>query len=307
MLTIVGRSFLSGTQQLYAHVWGPMETASVERALLLEAATGLVEIADRFWSAGAADPGTYPVEAHHGLAQIEGNSFWFAHRNSVINAVLGLFPPVGTIADIGGGNGFVSWNLTRRGYSCIVIEPGDDAANNAHDRGLTVVKAPFNRMLFQQGSLAAVGLFDVIEHIVDEQNFLTDCMTALAPGGNIYVTAPAFQFLWSSDDVYAKHQRRYNRMSLTNALTGAGFEVLFVSYFFSLLAPPLFFLRTLPSVLGFRNVATSHDALKHHGRAGGGFAEAVRRVLAFERIAIAKGAKLPVGTSLIAVARKRVA
>ncbi len=281
-----------------------MKTAAAERALLLEAGTGLVEIADRMWIASRNASVSYPAEAHSSLAQIEATSFWFAHRNDVINTVLARFAPAGPIVDVGGGNGFVSSDLVRRGHSCIVIEPGDDAARIAHHRGLTVVKAPFDRMLFRPGAVAALGLFDVIEHNADDVGFLADCLDVLAPGGHVYVTVPALRWLWSSDDDYAGHQRRYSRSTLAHALARAGFDVRFVSYFFSALVPPLFLLRTLPSALGLRKVTTPKDAVGHHS-AGGRLANFARRAFAFERAAIGRDMTLPFGTSLVAVARRR--
>jgi len=281
-----------------------MNTAAAERALLSQAGAGLVEIADRLWIARRDAPVSYPADAHLSLAQIEERSFWFAHRNAIINATLARFAPAGPIVDIGGGNGFVSWGLARRGHCSIVVEPGEDAARTAHRRGLTVVQAPFDRMLFRQASLAALGLFDVVEHIADDHSFLADCLEVLAPRGLIYITVPASRWLWSSDDAYAGHQRRYTRASLRNVVTRAGFDVQLVSYFFSLLVPPVFVLRTLPSLLGLRQVTTPQEAVGHHG-ADGRLARLAMRAFVFERAAIRRGAWLPFGTSLVAVGKKR--
>ena len=281
-----------------------MNNPAAEHALLSRAGTGLVEIADRFWIANRETRVSYPAEAHLSLAQIEETSFWFGHRNAIISAVLSRFAPAGPIVDIGGGNGFVSWGLARRGHSCIVIEPGDDAAHTAHRRGLTVVKAPFDRMLFRQESLAALGLFDVVEHIADDHGFLADCRDVLAPRGLIYITVPALRWLWSSDDAYAGHQRRYTRASLARVLACAGFDVRFITYFFSVLVPPVLALRTLPSKLGLRKVTTPQEVVGHHG-AGSALAELATRAFAFERAAIHRGVALPFGTSLIAVGSKR--
>jgi hypothetical protein len=39
---------------------------------------------------------------------LEDSSFWFAHRNACLLAVLRQFPTIGPFFDVGGGNGFVA-------------------------------------------------------------------------------------------------------------------------------------------------------------------------------------------------------
>src|SRR5438093_11178646 len=233
---------------------------------VLTSAVGLRRVKENFWTAGEAQSRNYPAEIHARLAAAEETSFWFEHRNEVISLMVSRFPPAGPIVDIGGGNGFVARGLKQRGIPSIVIEPDEVGASVAHQRGLFVICAEFSRDLFRDQSLDAIGLFDVIEHIQDDVGFLSDCQNVLAPGGLIYLTIPALQSLWSSDDVFAKHCRRYSPRSFSALLQKAGFEPLAVSYFFSILVIPLYLFRTLPSRLNVRRIVTADDAFAHHRR-----------------------------------------
>ncbi len=274
-----------------------------EGEFLTQVAPGLIRGSDRFFTADKTDNVSYPLSAQAQLAVVEESSFWFRHRNDVIGSLVRQFPSSGPIVEIGGGNGYVSLGLSHLGFSTIVLEPGAAGAKIAHSRGLTVIHAGFTPETFIAGSLPAIGLFDVIEHIANAQEFLTNCRRALVPSGMIYITVPAFGALWSSDDEFAGHYRRYSHSSLTRVLRDAAFEIAFMSAFFSLLVVPLFLLRSLPSALGWRKVSTIEQAVAHH-QVSRRTSDILERLHRWEIAAIKNGHIVPVGTSLIAVARK---
>lgn len=259
-------------------------------------------VRSEFWTASDIAPVSYPGEAHAALAKIEETSFWFRHRNEIIGSAVEHFSKGKTFFEIGGGNGYVSLGLKKRGIVAVVVEPGPDGASIAHGRGLTVVNAAFSPELFAPESLPSVGLFDVIEHVADDREFLIGCRQALEPEGYLYITVPAHQTLWSVDDEYAGHYRRYSHARLVDVMKSAGFDVVKVTSFFSALVVPLFLFRTLPSKLKWRKVASANDAFTHH--ADGIGSRLVEKVIGFEIAAIASGRSLPIGTSLLAVARK---
>ena len=270
-----------------------------------EVALTLTKLKPRFWSSRQNEEVSYPAAAQARLALLEQSSFWFRHRNEIIGTVVRRFPPAGPLLDAGGGNGFVSLGLKQRGISTIVLEPGNDGASVAYDRGLTVIRAVLKPGLFASDKIPAIGLFDVIEHIADDVTFLKTCRAALTPGGYVYLTVPALGVLWSSDDEFAGHYRRYSRNTLAETLSKAGFELVALSAFFSVLVFPILLFRTLPSVMGQRQVRATDDALAHYASSQI-VARLMGRLLAFERALIARGRSIPVGSSLIAVARKPV-
>src|SRR5690606_21548140 len=127
--------------------------------------------------------------------------------------------PGGPIFDIGGGNGFVARGLAAAGFPAVVIEPGPTGARNAQARGLSpVVCAALDDAGFLPGSVPAAGLFDVLEHIEDDLGAMATLSALLPPGGRVYLTVPAYQWLWSSEDELGGHHRRYTRASLARAV-----------------------------------------------------------------------------------------
>jgi SAM-dependent methyltransferase len=184
--------------------------------------------------------------------------------------MLRVLPPSGLLLDVGGGNGFVSCAIERAGFEVALLEPGIAGAEAAKRRGLkTVICATFEGLELRAESIAAAGLFDVLEHISDDTAFLRRINDALTPGGRLYLTVPAREFLRSVEDTAAGHFRRYSPASLAEPLERAGFKVEFLTTIFWLLPVPIFLFRSLPSHLGIRrNAVLAHAQAEHLTRAG---------------------------------------
>lgn len=222
---------------------------------------------DGIWHGPKAASLSYPVGGNAECFQVEDCSFWFQHRNHcIVAAVKAHAPQHGkTIFDIGGGNGFVSKGLKDSGFEVALIEPGYQGAVNAKRRGIDpVICATTDAARLRRGSLPAVGLFDVIEHIQDDRTFLDLMASLLVKGGRLYATVPAHSCLWSEEDQRAGHFRRYDIAGLARLFTGCGFRVLYSTYIFRVFPLPIFLLRSLPHKLGLRRsqaeakIASSH-------------------------------------------------
>ncbi len=246
---------------------------------------------------------SYPSTGNEACFEIEDHSFWFQHRNRSIASIVRGFPPAGAIFDIGGGNGFVSLGLQKAGWQSIVVEPGNAGAINARGRGLeNVVCATLEDAGFRSHSLPAAGLFDVLEHIADDGEFLRTLRDRLIVGGRIYLTVPAYQWLWSAEDVSAGHFRRYTLSSLASVFGQSGFEIEFASYIFSPLPMPILLRRTIPSLLGRRNAGSSDEAIREL-RGSGTMLRLAGGALKWELRRLERKKTIPAGGSCLVVAR----
>ncbi len=223
-------------------------------------ATNLVVEGDRVWSSRNQSRISYPETGNKVCFQVEENSFWFKHRNNCILEVLSAYPPGGVLFDVGGGNGYVSLALQKSGMDTVLVEPGETGVANAKVRGVRpIVHATLQDAGFKRHMLPAVGMFDVLEHIQEDVAFLETIHAVLQPSGRLYLTVPAYQWLWSVVDDDSGHYRRYTIKSLSKVLTRAGFDVEFASYFFVAMVAPIFFFRHLPSSLGIRKSRKLED------------------------------------------------
>lgn len=279
--------------------------ADGEESLIGRYTSGLERSEDGVWYAGVRQRVSYPDEGAAACAALEDGSFWFRHRNRVILAAFERFPPPGLpIFDLGGGNGYVARGLVEAGFETVLVEPGESAARTAVRRGLrNVVCATVETAGFRPGSLPAAGMFDVLEHIDDHHAFLRTVRRILTPGGRLYLTVPAFGWLWSNEDEYAGHYRRYTPRTLRAALAATGFRVEYVGCFFASLTSALFALRTVPSALGLRRSPSEDSWRREHGSDSPRTGRLMGALLGFEVDRVRRGLRLPVGTSCLCVAR----
>lgn len=271
----------------------------------LAGSSGLVEQEPGFWV--AVDPAgevSYPDEGHELSHAVSETSFWFRHRTACVLAAMRRFPPAGAVVDVGGGTGHLTAAIQSAGHEAVLVEPGGGGARLARTRGVRpVVHATLETAAFCPGSLPSVGLFDVVEHIADDVQFLARVRDLVAPGGRVYMTVPAHAWLWSVEDERAGHHRRYTRDGLAAVVAGAGLELDLVTYFFRPLPLPILLLRALPSRFGVRSGGRETTEREHATR-GGLLSRIVSRSLAPEVARITNGRPMRVGASLLAVARR---
>lgn len=268
--------------------------------------SGLALGNDGIWYAGDEQAISYPTDGNRQVFEVENHSFWFRHRNQCIVAVAREFPPPANTAifDIGGGNGFVSMGLKNAGFEVVLIEPGPQGALNAKHRGLShVICGTTTSANIQAGSLGAVGLFDVIEHLEDDSEFLHSIRKLLQTGGRLYATVPAYSWLWSSEDQAAGHFKRYQLKTLCKLLNSTGFEVNFSTYFFMFLPLPIFVLRALPYRMGLAKAEnTRKNVARDHGVDDSQLNRLMTSIHQHEVKQIAKGKQIPFGGSCLVVA-----
>ncbi len=262
---------------------------------------------DGIWYSNDTQDISYPSDGNEACFAIEDNSFWFKHRNNCIISVVKLYPPEdnGTIFDIGGGNGFVSLALAASGFDVALVEPGRAGASNAKHRGLdTVICATTTTARFKPHSLSAIGLFDVVEHIEDDLSFLKSLRGLTKREGRLYVTVPAYSFLWSGEDVSAGHYRRYTRKSICKVIEHAGYEVEFSSYIFRFLPIPIALFRVLRYRMGLSFSEDNTTAVaRDHAVQGGVIANILTSVLNSEIENIENNKEMSFGGSCLIVAK----
>jgi len=264
-----------------------------------------LQFRDGLWQPAAVSAVSYPEEGNDVCFQVEDDSYWFAHRNECIRAVMQAFPPSGTFYDIGGGNGFVAMGLQQAALDVVLVEPGS-GARNAVKRGVkNVIHAALDDAGLNPQSLPAAGAFDVVEHIEDDLAFLTGVRRLLRPGGRFFCTVPAMQALWSDEDIRAGHYRRYSRRALSEVMQKAGLEVEFLSGLFAWLTLPVLALRALPyRIRGKRTRPRgSVESVQADHRLPGAVSGIIGKLHAWELSRLRRKRPIAFGTSLLCIAR----
>jgi len=234
------------------------------------------------------------------MRELEDRHWWFTARRRIVESVLArlLLGPGAPILDVGCGTGGNLAMLSRFG-AVMGAEYDATAALLARERGVApVARAALpDRLPFAASQFQLVTLFDVLEHIDDDQGSLTTLAGLLRPGGFLVLTVPAFPFLWSAHDTEHHHKRRYRAAQLRERITAAGLNVQWLSYYNSVLFPPVAMVRLLGKVVPHKSVG-SEVALPPAP-----LNTLLENVFAAERHWLGR-VPVPFGVSLMAVARK---
>ncbi len=259
----------------------------------------------------AVRPDSYDPRYFAEIAAVEDRHFWFTARNRLIReAVLGIvkdLPDKYRVIEVGCGTGVVLRELAKvcdRG-EVIGLDLYPEAVAFASKRsGCRVIVGDVTNPPVT-GEFDVVGLFDVLEHLNDEAKTLEALRCILKPHGTLVLTVPAHMSLWSYFDVAAHHCRRYDKASLISVLEKCGFEVEYLTEFMVFLFPVLWTLRRL------KGGTAKLDATETAKRTSGELKvvpilNSVLHVgISLERFAIRHRWRLPVGSSVLAIAHKR--
>lgn len=274
------------------------------KCLDLKEITDGLELRDGIWFSNSNVDVSFPEDGYNRCFQVETDSFWFIHRNDCIIETVKNFPPGDCFFDIGGGNGFVSLELEKNGINTCLVEPGIEGILNAQKRKLkNLVCASFEEAHFYKNSLPAVGIFDVLEHIHNDDAFLSGLSEALVYNGRLFLTAPAFNALWSPEDDYAGHFRRYTIKSISRKLEAVNFKVEYGSYIFSILPVPIFLFRSIPGRIFKKKQNRPEKMQKQCRKRTGTMGKILNSILKKELSMIKRKRKIAIGSSCLLVAR----
>lgn len=249
---------------------------------------------------------SYPKDGNQSCYQIEDKSFWFQHRNNIIAESVKKYNKENVFFDVGGGNGFVSKRLQDDGLDAYLIEPGVDGSKNAKNRGVNnVICSTIQDIGIDKKSVYSIGLFDVLEHIKEDTQFLNDINTYLKNDGYLYITVPAYGLLWSQEDIDAGHFRRYTIPSITKILSESGFRIEYSTYIFSILVIPIFLFRVLLKKLMKKKDENIIDKVKKdHKVKNTVLQKFLETVFTFELFLVRRNFKIPFGGSCFIISKK---
>lgn len=244
------------------------------------------------------DPAAYEL-----LAKAEASHFWFQARNLLIQWGLRQhFPHVMRYLEIGCGTGFVlkgvaeaypEANLTG---SEIFSAGLSYAAKLLPEVELLQMDA---RYIPYHEEFDVVGAFDVLEHIQDDESVLAGMRSALRPNGGIAITVPQHPWLWSRQDEYAHHVRRYKYGELRQKVINAGFSILLETSFVSLLLPAM-----MASRLTNRGKIVHGEGEMEELNIPYLMNEIFKTAMSVERWLIRIGMRLPFGGSVLLIAKR---
>ena len=133
--------------------------------------------------------------------------------------------------DVGAGNGAFMLEALRRAPKLEIL--GAEFSQAAIDIAAPQLRerlAPCDLQgpgpLPWGGHFQLITCMEVLEHLQDDELALAQIVEALAPGGRLFVSVPAWQSQWGPQDETAGHVRRYEPPVLRARLEAAGLRML---------------------------------------------------------------------------------
>lgn len=185
------------------------------------------------------------AEAYAEMALAQGKHWWYSGRREILRSqlqALGL-PEGADILEVGSGTG-ANLDLLAEFGKVLALEMRADAIALARMRlgatagDITMLRArcPEDLQSLTQ-KFDLICLFDVLEHIEQDELALAQLALLLKPGGRVMLTVPAYQWMWGPHDIHVHHKRRYTRKTLSLGCRRAGLPVARISYFNAFLFP----------------------------------------------------------------------
>ncbi len=164
--------------------------------------------------------------AYRQFLELEKSHWWFRGRRTVYFGLLEHHlrdARPRRVLDLGCGMGGFLEGLARIGGRVVPSDVSLESLARCAERGFPggVLSSGY-ALPFADGAFDLVCLFDAIEHIPDDARVMREVARVLAPGGRVFVSVPAYQFLFANNDRVAQHQRRYTRGRLGRVFEQAG-------------------------------------------------------------------------------------
>jgi SAM-dependent methyltransferase len=245
----------------------------------------------------------YRTEFYGEYAHLEERHFWFSVRCQLIVWALQKYcSSLASFFEVGCGTGYVLQSIGRA-FPQAKLYGSEMLTTGLRFAASRLPSATFIQMDARQipyvNEFDAIGAFDVLEHIEEDDVALKQAHGALKNEGILVLTVPQHAWLWSSIDQYSCHVRRYSAKELHSKVEAAGFEILRSTSFVSLLLPAMLLSRASKqdSTIAIDPMAE----LKIPSIVN----RTLRMLMSLEAWLIRCGISFPLGGSRLVVARKK--
>lgn len=236
------------------------------------------------------------------LAPLEAGHFWFRARNRLIIWALGKYcPAFRSFLEVGCGTGYVLSGIAKA-YPGVQLCGSEMLTAGlvfaaAREPNIDFMQMDARRIPFVD-EFDAIGAFDVLEHIKEDEQVLLEMHDALKPRGVMLLTVPQHKWLWSHFDNYSCHVQRYSSRELHAKIERMGFEIVRSTSFVSSLLPVMWTSRCA------HNSSRKNFDATAELRISPWLNRIFEAILDAEVHMIRNGVNFPIGGSRLIVARK---
>lgn len=232
-------------------------------------------------------------------SEVEGFHWWFDVRRKLLSLVLSSIKVCrNDIAlEVGCGTGANLRILRSAGLYEIGLDHSFQALTFIKEKGNSPLLAgDLNHLPLKKESVGLIIAMDVFEHLEQDETGIVECYRVLKKGGWLFLTVPAFRFLWGVQDEVTGHKRRYSIKGIRNVLRQQGFDIFRSSYFNFFLFFPILITRRMMELLKCRT--ESENKINHP------LINVILKAIFSLEPHFLKYISFPFGVSILCVARK---
>lgn len=173
------------------------------------------------------------------MASVQDEHWWFEGRRAVIKTILDKihFSQEARILEIGAGTGSNLSLLSNYG-EVVACEYDAESREVCKKSGWNVHPCELPHDLPGNiGKFDIICLFDVLEHVKEDNESIQSLKELLRPNGKIIIACPAYQWLYSDYDVALGHFKRYSESDLIDLASKNNLTIERSGYFNTFLFP----------------------------------------------------------------------
>jgi glycosyltransferase involved in cell wall biosynthesis/SAM-dependent methyltransferase len=195
-------------------------------------------------------------------------------RLHLLRELIGRLDSQRPVVELGYGSGAILEVLSDRGFRATGLDMSASAAVLARarmaripaERRPEVLVGDLDRLDSLRGTVGALLMFEVLEHVEDDVGLLRQIHGLLGADGSLVLSVPAHQASFSRWDEMAGHFRRYDRDDLMARLRDTGFEPEVIWCYGYPVANALSFVRRL--ITPAQGEASSEDLVERSAASG---------------------------------------
>ncbi len=145
----------------------------------------------------------------------------------------------------GMGGGMICEKLRIAGHHVVGMDISPVSCEYVNKKiGIPVINGDLENLLpFAKASFDFIIIADVLEHLDNDKQLLSEVFLCLKPQGMVIITVPAYAHMWSLWDMRLYHKRRYSLAILKKKVVEAGLNIKKISYYHMLLYPFVYIYR----------------------------------------------------------------
>jgi 2-polyprenyl-3-methyl-5-hydroxy-6-metoxy-1,4-benzoquinol methylase len=148
------------------------------------------------------------------------------YKKLLLDRIFRRFDFGNPVLEVGCATGEFLCELATRGFEGVGIDLSADSLAAAKKRTSSL---PFHIkrgsfMKLEEDDFGTIFIFEVLEHIEDDASALKKLSHMLRMDGKLVLSVPAKQNLYTAEDSFQGHVRRYERDELMGKLEAAGFH-----------------------------------------------------------------------------------